>query len=669
MHISLDLGEHTVAGQKIGWFGSPAPGRPRRHPQGLIMASGTPAAVEDTARSDGSASRPGAETSSRRARPQAAARPATAPPRAAHERTRRAAAGQRTESGGWLLPLVVVVVGMFMSILDTSIVNVATPAVSREFGATTDQVQWIATAYNLTLGVVVPVSGWLGDRYGLERVYTIALVGFALGSALCGLAWNLNVLILFRILQAIGGGVLPAITMAMVYRIVPREKIGVAMGLYGLGVLFAPAVGPTLGGYLIEYVNWRLIFTINVPVGVVGVVVAIMVLPRFPRRAKERFDALGFATVATGLFALLLALSEGQSWGWSSYRILILTAIGAFSLALFTVIELSVEQPLIDLRVFRYTTFLNSTAIIGVLSVGLFAGFFYVPLFLQEGQGLGALQAGVMLLPEALVMGLMMPISGKLYDLIGARWPGALGLVVVSVGTYLMHSISLSTSRLEIVLWMVIRSAGLGLAMMPVMTGGMTAIPPELTARASAMSNIVQRVAGALGLALLTAVLVSHQDQQAAGRAALMPADLSPYQSIGAQGQSGVLGLYNSVQLQSFGGAIADVLLLTAGTSAICVLLALMMPSRPSGKAMDIMAASEASPAEGTNVDGGGHDARAAAEEVNGHARAAPASPLGPKTSRSANGATVRVRPTVGGNSVTLPRKERGQRLGRPSQR
>lgn len=527
-------------------------------------------------------------------------------------RTRRPAAPRRPtppqpaapSQGGWLLPLVVVVVGMFMSILDTSIVNVATPAVANEFGATTDQVQWIATAYNLTLGVVVPVSGWLGDRYGLERVYTIALVGFSLGSALCGLAWSLNVLILFRILQAIGGGVLPAITMAMVYRIVPREKIGVAMGLYGLGVLFAPAVGPTLGGYLIEYVNWRLIFTINVPVGILGVVVAIMVLPRFPRRAKERFDALGFATVATGLFSLLLALSEGQSWGWTSYRILGLTTVGALSLALFTVIELSVEQPLIDLRVFRYSTFLNSTAIIGVLSVGLFAGFFYVPLFLQEGQGLGALQAGVMLLPEALVMGLMMPISGKLYDLVGARWPGAIGLVVVSFGTYLMHGIGLNTPRLEIVLWMVIRSGGLGLAMMPVMTGGMASIPTELTARASAMSNIVQRVAGALGLALLTAVLVAHQGQQTAARGALMPAGVAPYQAMAAQGQGGVLGLYNSVQLQSFSSAIADVLLLTAGTSAICILLALLMPAGRGGNAMAMMAAMEGGAALDQDTNG-----------------------------------------------------------------
>jgi EmrB/QacA subfamily drug resistance transporter len=481
----------------------------------------------------------------------------------------------------WQLPLAVVVVGMFMAILDTSIVNVATPAVSREFGATTDRVQWIATAYNLVLGVVVPASGWLGDRYGLDRIYVIGLVTFALGSALCGLAWSLDALILFRILQAVGGGVLPAVTMAMVYRLVPRDRIGAAMGLYGLGVLFAPAVGPTLGGYLVEYVNWRLIFTINVPVGAVGLVLALMVLPRFERRAGERFDLAGFVTVAGGLFALLLALSEGQSWGWTSYRVLLLIAAGLLSLAVFTVVELSVEQPLIDLRLLRDSTFVTSTVIVAVLSIGLFAGFFYVPLFIQEGQGLGALQAGLMLMPEALVMGLMMPLSGRLYDRVGARWPGVVGLLVVSYGTYLMHGIGLTTPRLQIVLWMVLRSAGLGLAMMPVMTGGMATIPAELTARASAVSNIVQRVAGALGLALLTAVLVAHQSQQMASRSGLMPSASGAFQAIAAQGQSSVLGLYTSVQQESFGGAVADVLLLTAGSSAICVLLALLMPGRP----------------------------------------------------------------------------------------
>ena len=208
-----------------------------------------------------------------------------------------------------------------------------------------------------------------------------------------------------------------------------------------------------------------------------GVVAAAAVLPRFPRRTDQRFDAAGFATVATGLFALLLALSEGASWGWTSYRVLILAAVGLLSLALFVVIELSVEEPMLDVRIFTNWSYTNSSVLMAILFAALFAGFFYVPLFLQEGQGLGALQAGVTLLLPALITGAVMPISGQLYDRIGARWPAAVGLLLVAYGTYLIHGVTLATSRGQMMLWMSIRSVGLGLAVMPIMTGEWRASP------------------------------------------------------------------------------------------------------------------------------------------------------------------------------------------------
>ncbi len=485
---------------------------------------------------------------------------------------------------GWVLPLAVLVVGMFMAVLDTDIVNVAIPRMQSQFGATTDQVQWVATAYTLALGIVVPISGWLGDRYGLDRIYRFALIGFAAGSALCGLAWSLNILIAFRIVQAIGGGLLPAVAQALLYRMVPREKMGTAMGFFGLGVLFAPAVGPTVGGYLVEYVNWRLIFYINIPVAVLGVAAAAAVLPRFPRKGGQPFDGAGFATVATGLFALLLALSEGASWGWTSYRVLILIAVGLVSLALFVVVELSIEQPMLDVRVFRNWYYTNSSLLMGILFAALFAGFFYVPLFLQEGQGLGALQAGLTLLLPALITGMVMPISGQLYDRIGARWPATVGLLLVAYGTYLIHGVTLATSKGQIMLWMSIRSVGLGLSIMPIMTAGMATISSEAVGRASAMNNIIQRVASALGLGVLTAVLTSQQAQQMSDRAVLLPGVAPGFpqlQGMAAQGQAGVLSLYNATTLQVFGTAVGDIFLLTAGLTAVGVLLALMLPARP----------------------------------------------------------------------------------------
>jgi EmrB/QacA subfamily drug resistance transporter len=431
---------------------------------------------------------------------------------------------------------------------------------------------------------VVPVSGWLGDRYGLDRVYRFALIGFAAGSALCGLAWSLNILIAFRIVQAIGGGLLPAVAQALLYRMVPREKMGTAMGFFGLGVLFAPAVGPTIGGYLVEYVDWRLIFYINVPIAVLGVVAAAAILPRFPRSSGQRFDAAGFASVATSLFCLLLALSEGATWGWTSYRVLMLGAVGLLSLAAFVVVELSVEEPMLDVRIFGNWAYTNSSLLMAILIAALFAGMFYVPLFLQEGQGLGALQAGLTLLLPALITGMVMPIAGQLYDRIGARWPATVGLLLVAYGTYLIHSITLSTSKGQIVLWMSIRSVGMGLSIMPIITAGMATVSSAASGRASAMNNIIQRVASALGLGVLTAILTTQQAQQMSDRAVLLPGVAPGFpqlQGTATQGQPGVLSLYNATTLEVFGTAVGDLFLLTAGLTAVGVLLALMLPARP----------------------------------------------------------------------------------------
>src|SRR5882757_3529083 len=386
---------------------------------------------------------------------------------------------------GWIIPLAVVVVGMFMSTLDTSIVNVAIPTMQQQFGVSTDSIQWVSTAYTLCLGVIVPTSAWLGERVGLKRLYVISLLMFSAFSALCGMAGDLNSMIFYRILQAIPGGVIPVTCLTILYKMVPREKIGAAMGLYGLGIVVAPGVGPTLGGYLVEYVDWRLIFYINVPVGVLGAILAIVVLPRFPGSAGRHFDMVGFLFVATGLFALLLALSEGQDWGWTGYRVLILLALAANCLVLFVLVELQSKQPLLNVRVFRHWPFVNSVILISILSVGLFAVLFFVPNFLQVGQNLTPMNAGLTLLPQALVMVVMMPLAGRIYDRIGPRWPAVIGLTITGIGLLLMTGINFDMPRSELIVWMMIRSFGLGLAMMPIMTGGISSLPVAVTSAGS----------------------------------------------------------------------------------------------------------------------------------------------------------------------------------------
>ncbi len=513
----------------------------------------------------------------------------------------------------WQLPLAVLIVGMFVSILDISIVNVALPTIQNEFGATTRESQWVITGYSLAEGVVVPVSAWLGYRLGLARVYNLALLGFAGGSALCGLAWSLDALTIFRILQGILGGILPAITMTILLRIVPRDRLGAAFGMYGLGAVVAPTIGPALGGYLVEYVDWRLIFFINVPIGILGVVAAVMVLPSFPGIAGRRFDLLGFLTVASGLFALLLALSKGEDWGWTSYRILGLITYSALSLALFVVIELEVDDPLLDLRVFRFPAFTHSLVLIALLMVAMFSIVFLMPQFLQLGQGLGALDAGLVLLPPALVMGALMPISGLLYDRIGPRWPAITGLVTAAVGSYLVASITLDTTREEIVWLLVLLYGGLGICFMPIFSAGLAVIPTSYSNVASATNNVVQRTAGAFGVAAVTAILTFQQVQLMAGRSALLPAN-TPIPDLGpaAPPLADLYALNQQTQLQVFTETIDNQFLIIAALFAVSAVGALFLRSGPSpttsaGPALPAQTASGPPSTDGHLVDGERH--------------------------------------------------------------
>jgi EmrB/QacA subfamily drug resistance transporter len=489
------------------------------------------------------------------------------------------------EAGGsWLPGVVVLVVGSFMALLNTSSVNVAISRIQGEFGGSATQVQWISTAYTLTLGVVVPTSSWLSDRFGARRVYVVSLLVFALGSVLCGLASSLNTLILFRVVQAVGGGLLPVLAQAMIYRMVPGDRIGSAMGVYGLGIILGPAIGPTLGGWLVQDISWRLIFYVNVPIAVLGTVGVLTLLPPFAGGPGRRFDVPGFVFIAGALACLLIASSEGSdpSYGWTSYTVLMLGAGGVLCLAVFVVIELSVEEPLLDIRILGGWVFSNSLALSALLQMGLFAGSFYIPLFLQQGQGLNALEAGLTLFVPALVTTAIMPLSGRLYDLVGARWLGAVGTLLVGASAYMMHALSPQTMRGPIILASCIRNAGVGLALIPVTTAGIASVSAAKVGQASAINNLVGRVASALGLALLGSVLTGHEWQQLNDDGALLPA-VSPgfpqLNAIAARGQSGILGIYRAVQNQGFSGGLDDLFLLTAGLCAIGVLVALLLPS------------------------------------------------------------------------------------------
>ncbi len=494
---------------------------------------------------------------------------------------------------------------MFMSVLDISIVNVAISTMQNDFGATTDQIQWVSTAYSLAEGVIVPASAWIGARLGLGRTYIFAMIGFAIFSAFCGLAWDVNSMIAFRILQAIPGGIIPVVALSMLYKIVPKKSIGAAMGIYGLGIVFAPAIGPTFGGYLVEYVDWRLIFFINVPVAVLGVVAAFFLLPKFRPEVSRKFDLPGFLAIAVGAFSLLLALSEAPTWGWTSYPTLILIVLGVLSLALFVVIELEVDYPLLNVRVFKSWAFSNSLILIAIVSVGLFGVLFYIPVYLQQFQDMGAFDTGLLLLPQALVMAVIMPLAGQIYDRFGPRWPAAIGLAVVAYTTWDMASLTTDTPHSQLQLILAVRAAGIGLAMMPIMTGGLSSLPTELTSMGSAFNTVVQRTSSAIGLAAMTALMTLQQAQELADRSGIMPSSGSSGSASSGSMSSGSMSSgsasagsaassgsgsgggsmleqysnYQHLQSQVFITGLNDLLIATAILTAIGVPLALTLRS------------------------------------------------------------------------------------------
>ena len=298
--------------------------------------------------------------------------------------------------------VIVVIVGSFMVMLDTTVVNIALPRIITVFQADVNSTQYVLTGYMLALAIIMPATGYLTDTFGTKRVYLFSMFFFTVGSALCSFAWNVPSLVLFRLLQGLGGGMLMPLTMTIIFKVVPMEKRGTVMGVFGLPMLLGPVLGPTLGGYLVEYVDWRFIFTLNIPVGVLGLLLGAALLRETETRDDLHLDVRGFVTSGVGFGALLYALSEAPTDGWGDPFILGLLILGSVSLVAWVWTELTVEQPLVELRVFKSGTYTLATFINFIVTLGLFSSMLLLPLFLQDFRGLGAMQTGILLLPQAL---------------------------------------------------------------------------------------------------------------------------------------------------------------------------------------------------------------------------------------------------------------------------
>ncbi len=407
--------------------------------------------------------------------------------------------------------LSVVIIGTFMVMLDTTIVNIALPRIITVFGASVDDAQFVLTGYMLALAVIMPATGYLTDTFGTKRIYLISMLFFTLGSALCGLAWGVPSLILFRVMQGLGGGMLMPLGTTIIFKVVPPRERGSVMGLFGLPMLLAPVLGPTLGGYLVEYVDWRVIFTLNIPVGILGLVLCSALLRETDTRPNLRFDWRGFFLSGTGFSALLYGLARAPPDGWTALSSVVLLGGGTLIIIAWIFVELVEPQPLLELRVFNNRVFSLATAVSFVITAGMFSSMFLLPLFLQNFRGLGAMESGLLMFPQALASGIMMPISGRLFDRIGPRPLITTGLLLLGFSTWQLVQLDTTTADSTIRNILMLRGFSMGLVMMPAMTTAMNTLAGPLVARGSSLTNVLRQLFGAFGTAIFASLLSSRQ--------------------------------------------------------------------------------------------------------------------------------------------------------------
>lgn len=403
------------------------------------------------------------------------------------------------------------VFAIFMELLDSTVVNVAVPTLSRDFDVqTASTIQWVITGYLLSLAVFIPISGWAGDRFGTKKIFMFALAMFSASSLLCAFAWSIESLIVFRVLQGVGGGMLSPVAFSTLWRAFPPEERSKAAGIMVVPASVAPASGPIIGGLLLKYLSWHWIFLVNVPIGVAALVISFFYLKEHTEPSPGRFDPAGFALSASGLASLLYALSEAGGNGFGDARVLGFGLGGLALIAAFVTVELRTEQPMLDVRIFTNRLFRSCNLAWLVTMFAFGSMIFLLTLELQAERGLSALESGLVVFTMAIgVMFVAQPAS-RIYRVVGPRRMIALGLAV-SGATYLaLSQVDFGTSEWTIRALMLARGVGFGLVLVPLQAATYATIAPAQTGRATAVYNAASQFASSLGVAVAASLLTSR---------------------------------------------------------------------------------------------------------------------------------------------------------------
>ena len=487
------------------------------------------------------------------------------------------------------------IMGTFMFALDGTIMNIALPNIMAVFNETPDRAQLVISAYTLASAITMAASAFLIDRFGIKKIFIISLVGFLIGSMLCGIAWNSNILITFRIIQGAAGGLLMPCSMSMLVLFIPQEKRGLAMAAQSIPTMLGPALGPVVGGYLVTYMNWRYCFYINVPVMIIAIIVAVAWLRETPTVMK-RFDLIGFIFVSVGLSCILYALSYAPTWHWDQ-RVMGLLAVGGVSLVIWVWLALRTESPVLEVRLFGVSGFALAVFLVALVISAMFTVIFLAPMFLQNLRQMNAMSAGLLQFSNAFGMMLAMPIAGILYSRIGVRTPVIIGLITMTFTGLWLQNMDTTTSDLMFQWVMFLRGVGCGFALIPMFSHALSIAPPHLATQGSSMINVVQNVFMSLAVALFATLLDNFQKtdlaiivQTTTPDSPMMLGMLSQIQmglmqagqTAEAARQSAVMLIYQYLTLRSSITAFQKDFVLTAILSFVGILPALFLPHGPS---------------------------------------------------------------------------------------
>ncbi|WP_172194095.1 DHA2 family efflux MFS transporter permease subunit [Saccharibacillus qingshengii] len=403
--------------------------------------------------------------------------------------------------------LVALLIGAFVALLNQTLLNVALPTMAIDLGVETTVIQWLSTGFMLVNGVMVPVTAYLMARFTSRNLFITAMSLFTAGTLLCAFSDSFGLLLAGRMVQAAGAGILMPLMTFTILTIFPIEKRGSAMGLVGVAMIFAPAIGPTLSGWMVEHYDWHYLFYLILPFGVISIILGVLFMRNVTETSRPKLDILAVILSTIGFGGILYGFSQAGSQGWESAEVLWTLAIGAVSLIWFVTRQLRSEKPILEMRVFKYDVFTLTTIINVIATMALFSGMILLPLYLQNVRGFTPVESGLMLLPGAILMGIMSPITGYIFDKIGARWLAVAGLAIMTITTYQFSQLSIDTTYRHLIIVYTVRMFGMSLMMMPIQTAGLNQLPARLNGHGTAMSNTLRTIAGALGTALLVSIM------------------------------------------------------------------------------------------------------------------------------------------------------------------